>query len=142
VTFPGLDHRDAADPRFLGAVDLLRRSGASGFQIRYSDDQQPVVWIAVSSYNAESLARIRRAAGRHVEGESEHHAVAAGLTPLRAVFQLCEDLIDGGHCAHCGKPTAFLADTRPPGPVMDPFCCYQWNPQSKAFRRACQDKAR
>jgi hypothetical protein len=35
------------DPKIAAAIDMLRRTGLRSFQIRYQDDEQPTVWIAV-----------------------------------------------------------------------------------------------
>jgi hypothetical protein len=61
--------------RLVEAITYLRRNcGARAFQLRYSDDEQPVIWMALAI----------------VEGGG--HEVAASLHPVRAVERLCERL--------------------------------------------------
>ena len=77
------------DDIFLAGVDLIGRTGATGFQIRYSDDEEPTVWVAVANHRGT-------------------HSVAAALHPGRAVMRLCEELIDGGECTHCHRVATFV----------------------------------
>ena len=76
-------------------VDLFGHTGAKGCQVRYSDDEEPTVWFVVADYG---------------EGRWE---TAAALTADVAAWRLAERLIDGGHCMHCGRPTALLNDEGP-----------------------------
>lgn len=110
-------------PKTMAAIDLLRRTGAKEVQIRFSDDEQPVVWMAVAGYE-----RPRRVV----------HQVAAGLTTEEVLLALCEKLVDGGKCQHCDRPTMFLSEHGDPlgeGPM---FCRYQWDPELATFRRSCE----
>jgi hypothetical protein len=117
---------DDLDPRFMAGVALLGRTGAKGFRVGFSDeaDGEPQVWYAVVTY--------------------EHGAeAAAGLTPLRAVMRLCEQVIDGGRCAHCGEQTIF--DDNPNDGPLDELldalgCVYAWDPELATFRRSCEGK--
>jgi len=110
------------DPRFAAAIALIGRTGAKSTQIRYSDDEQPVVWMAVAEYPR----------GRW--------DAAAGRDPLTAVLRLCETLMDGGTCAHCGRPTGFDADDQDFDQLgTDAIICWtQWDPELKTFRRHCK----
>jgi hypothetical protein len=107
------------DPRFIAATELIGRTGAIQFQIRYSDDPPPVVWIAVAEYK-----------GNHFE-------TAAAMDPSRAVFRLCDQLIDGGTCTHCERPTGFSEDVDWM-PLDEHICWYQWDPELATFRRGCE----
>jgi hypothetical protein len=111
------------EPRLLAAVDLIRRTGASSFQIRYSDDEQPIVWFVVST---------------HVVDGHEVHEVDASLDPVRAALRLCERLVDGGRCAHCGRPAGLEPDSIDTMPADDLICWYQYDPELETFRRACE----
>jgi hypothetical protein len=106
------------DPRFTAALDLLPRTGAREVQIRYSDDEQPVVWIAVALYD---------------EGRWES---ASGHDPVVAAFRLLAQLYDGGRCTHCNKPTGFSEDVDAL-PFDASICWTQWDPELKKFRRGC-----
>lgn len=106
-------------PKGTAAVDLIRRTGAKDFQMRFQDDMAPTVWIAVASY-----------------GETRHDAAAA-LNPELAVFRLCEQLIDGGQCKHCERPSSFSADVEI-GLLGAVTCCYSWDPELQTFRRGCE----
>jgi len=88
------------EPRFLAAVKLIERTGATGYE------------------------------------------VAASLSPVEAVLRLCEQLIDGGQCRHCGQNTIF--DPDPPSEdhlteLLDRMGCrYAWDPELATFRRSCE----
>lgn len=121
------------DPRFVAAVDMVRRTGSVQFQIRYQDDEEPTVWIATAQHRVDLQGR---PIGNTGVGRSAW-TVEAGLTGLAAVLRLCERLIDGGQCAHCGKPSAF--DDGHEGSFLEPvFCWTQWDPELETYRRGCE----
>ena len=110
------------DPRFIAAIDLIGRSGATSWQVRYSDDEKPVVWFCVAIY-----------------GKKGAFETAAAPDPVEAALRLCTQIIDGAQCTHCKKPTVFYP-THDEQPIMldDLFCNYQWDPELKTFRRGCE----
>jgi hypothetical protein len=114
--------------RFDAGVSLLQRTGARQFQIRYSDDEEPVVWIAVGGWPKP-------------ESDSLTHVAAAALAPSLAVLALCEKVIDGGACVHCGRATVFLPTIEDVIPG-DTLCRYQYDPELKTFRRDCEGDER
>jgi hypothetical protein len=115
------------DPKFLAAVKLIERTGSSEFQIRYDDEQAPVVWVAVAGYGTARGARRVR----------PHYECGAAFDPTTAVLRLCERLIDGGQCKHCGRPTIFVTDTDTD--LLDALgCVYAWDPELATFRRGCE----
>jgi hypothetical protein len=118
------------DPRFPAAIDVLRRTGAKEFQIRYSDDEQPVVWFAVAGYTVRH--------GRPVStGKINTHEAAAALDPVRAVFRLCDQLVDGGECTHCHRPAGF--NENPDAlPLDQHICWWTWDPEVLKFVQGCQ----
>lgn len=107
--------REEADLDVVTAITkLVGHTGAKGFQVRFSDDEQPVVWIAVATYPSGAQ-------------------VGAAFTPGQAAWRLGEQLIDGGHCTHCGRPTALLMGEDPlvaPDVIipetMGGFCEYRY----------------
>jgi hypothetical protein len=105
------------DPRFAAAVDLLARTGADEFRIRYCDEDEPIIWIAQARWRG-------------------HWEIAAAKHPVRAVFALCDQVIDGGKCTHCHRPTGFAEDLDPM-PLPAAVCWYQWDPELATFRRGC-----
>jgi hypothetical protein len=107
------------DPRFLACVDFLGRTGAASFQIRYSDDEQPVVWMAVGEW-------------------AQGHECAAGLTPLSAVVRLVEQVGDGGMCAHCGRASGVSTDWAHEQPLDQLICWHVYDPETRKFRRSCE----
>lgn len=110
------------EPKAMAAVELLGRTGASSFGVRSSDDEQPVVWIAVVGYG-----------GRGWEA-------AAGHDPSEATLRLAEQLVDGGNCAHCHRPTALAMEHDETFPVPGHDCCwYAYDPELNTFRRGCED---
>lgn len=106
------------DPRLAAAVELIGRTGADQFQIWFCEEEKPpLVWIAAALYE-------------------DTWECAASVNPLRALFRLCDQLIDGGECLHCKRPTGFVPDIEPT--IMNEFVCwYQWDPELKTFRRGC-----
>lgn len=121
----------ALSPQALAAVDLLRRTGSSTFEIRYSDDNQPVVWLAISGYRTDKH-------GHPVAtGTPNAYEVAAALLPEDAIFRLCDQLIDGGWCKHCNRPAGFERGTEPM-PLGDHICWYQYDPELATYRRSCE----
>ena len=112
------------DAKFLAVVDLLGRTKAREFQIRYCDEEKPIVWIAAARWG-------------------ETWQAAGGLTPWTAVFRLAESVMDGGRCTHCDKPTA--VDDKPADEFLDAInelvCFYRYDPELKTFRRSCEGTA-
>lgn len=107
------------DPRFVAAIELIGRTGGSQFQLRYSDDDEPTVWMAVGRWPYGSEA-------------------AAALDPLRAVLRLLDQVVDGGTCAHCGKPSGVTDDFSSDMPMAEVFCWYVFDPELAVFRRSCE----
>ena len=105
--------------KFLAAVDMVKRTGAKQFQLRWSDDEEPLVWFAVAVYRNTSEAD-------------------ASLSPLRAVLRLLERVCDGGICMHCNRATGLDPDSLMVMPLNDLICWYQYDPELKTFRRACE----
>lgn len=108
------------DAKLIAAVEMVRRTGSKQFQLRFHDDEAPVVWIAVAGY------------------DDERFEAAASLHPLRAVLRLCETLIDGARCTHCRRPTGFDADSIETMPLNRAVCWYQYDPELQTFRRGCE----
>jgi hypothetical protein len=108
------------DPRAAAAVAMIGRTGAEQVQIRYQDDEEPVVWIAVARW------------------PGDRWETAAGLDATRAVLRLCENVIDGGECTHCHRPTGFEPDQIDTMPAAGAVCWYQWDPELETFRRGCE----
>lgn len=115
------------DPRLAAGLALIGRTGAKDLTIRYHDDEQPTVWMACASW-----PRTRDG----VEGR--HYEAAGGMTPLSAVLRLLELVIDGGRCAHCGRPTAVEADFTAERLLEETFCWYVFDPELATFRRGCE----
>lgn len=117
------DHMNPEDEMILKAsVELIGRTGAQGFELRYSDDKKPIVWMALAYYDA---------------GPGKFWQVGASFDPPRAAFKLCEALIDGGTCTHCKRPTGVTLDIDSmPGEMV--MCWYQLDPELKTFRRGCE----
>ncbi len=124
---------DGDDPRLNAAADMIRRTGAKSLQLRISDDPEPDVYIAIVEH---LIGEDNRPVP---EGGVQHFETGSGLTPLSAALRLCERLIDGGVCAHCGKLTRFNEFSRPQ-PPNDALCWNEWDPGSGAFRRGCEER--
>lgn len=112
--------QDGQDPRFIAAVDMIGKSGGKSFQIRYDDEQDPVVWVAVA------------------ELRGGHWECAGGKTPLQAAFRLLETLYDGGLCGHCGRVAGVTLDWSADLPFADETCWWVYDPETQRFRRSCE----
>lgn len=121
------------DAMFLAAVDMARRTGMLEFQIRYSDDKEPTVWIALGLHKW-GLSGLPVPSN---EKGLERWTTASSMTPIGAVVALCETLIDGGMCTHCHRPAGITVDFDPM-PLDALFCWTQYDPELKTFRRACE----
>jgi hypothetical protein len=123
----------AKDPRLTACIDLARRCGAQSLQIRYSDDEQPVVWMAVASF------RIGDDGFPRASGGTEGHEAAGALMPLDATFRLVEQLVDGSVCRHCQRPAGVTDDWERQMPLSDVVVCwYVFDPETEKFRRSCE----
>lgn len=129
------DIPQAVKDRMMACVDLIGRTGAEGFQIRYSDDEEPVVWIAVAGYKRSGDPKSGNPAKR---SERMHHEAGAALAPDLAAFRLLETLVDGGKCTHCHRPTGVDNDWAGGQPLDDLVCWYVYDPELKKFRRGCE----
>lgn len=113
-----------ADPRLIAAMGVIGRTGATDIDIRYSDDTEPVVWLVVAHYEGD---------GRKA------YQTAAALDPLTAILELCENLIDGGYCVDCNRPTAFDPSLDNTGVFdIDKLCWITWRYNDADFKRACE----
>lgn len=122
------------DPRLIAGAKLIERTGALSFQIRYSDDEQPVVWMAVAEYH---MGPSGRPVAKNKPGRQVFEAAAA-MDPVRAVLRLCDQLVDGGVCAHCNRPTGVTEDWRTDMPLANVVCWYVFDPETESFRRSCK----
>ena len=123
---------DPQDPRFVAAIDLLRRTGLRTFQIRYQDDEQPTVWLAVGEWS-------RGPDGRPVaKGGAQVFEAAGATNPVQAVMRLCDQVVDGGTCAHCRRPAGVTDDWRSDMPLATVVCWQVYDPELKRFRRSCE----
>ena len=114
--------------KLKAAVDVIGRTGAHNIQIRWSDDEQPVVWFVVASYDEDVWE------------------TAAGRDPIDALLRCAAQLIDGGQCRHCGRPSALDTDWENPlstfaAQVGLPICSYTYDPELATFRRSCEGEA-
>ncbi len=116
------------DPRWIPAVDLLRRTGMREFQIRFCEEDEPVVWIAVARHDVIGGKPVAK-------GGSPVWSAGAGMNPTAALFALCDSLIDGGICRYCQRPAGFAPD--PEMGLLPGVCWQRWNPGRKEFSRSC-----
>jgi hypothetical protein len=115
------------DPdKMNAALEFLRRTGARQVQVRYSDDEDPVVWFVVAIFDGKNPSK------------AEGYEVAAGFGPLPAALRLCEKLADGSQCMHCKRPIGFEPELLLTMPANKMICWYQYDPELKTFRRGCE----
>ena len=113
------------EDKLRAAVKFLRNTGAHQIQVRYSDDKQPIIWIAVALYKEN-------------QADSNRVAVAASTTPTDAALRLCEQVADGALCTHCKRAVGFEPKMLNRMPYDLLICWYQWDPELKTFRRGCE----
>lgn len=119
------------DPRYVGAIDLVRRNGAREVQLRYDEEQNPIVWVATAGFSIINGKPSSR-------GKINAYQAGGGLDPLLALFALCRACLDRqGYCRHCNRNTMF-DETFEPQPLEDFYCWYQWDPEMQTFRRGCE----
>jgi len=114
------------DPRLIAGIEMLRRTGMTVFRLGWSDEEDgpPTVWWACGEW-------------------SETKADAgAGMDPVAAVLRLCEQVVDGGICLHCGKATIFSAGPDTAILELSGGCVYAWDPELGVFRRGCEGSDR
>ena len=125
------------DPRFAAAAKLIGRTGARSFEIRYDEGEtkkQPTVWMAIGEWSIKN--------GRPVaKGGEQRFEAAAGMDPLTAVLRLLDEMIDGGQCTHCDRPTGITDHWQTPMPLSDSVCWYTWDPELEEYRRSCEGAA-
>jgi len=115
----------------VAAAKLIGRTGARSFQIRYSDDEEPTVWMAVGEWSISN--------GRPVaNGGKQTFEAAAGMDPLTAVLRLLDQMVDGGMCTHCNRPTGITDHWQSEMPMSDTVCWYTYDPELEEYRRSCE----
>lgn len=122
------------DAKLQAGIKFLRRTGAREVQIRYSDDEQPIVWMALARYGVDLAGHPQASGGEDVL------QVDAAFDPLRAVLRLCERVADGGECAHCHRPTGVEPDSLETMPLDNAICWWQYDPELQVFRRGCEGR--
>jgi hypothetical protein len=114
--------------KFAAALDMVRRTGADEVQVRYCEEEKPIVWMVAAHWpDREGILK-------------DHWDVAGGMNPWIAMLRLCEATIDGGTCIHCYKPTAI--DDKPADAFLEAtesfMCWYRYDPELNTFRRSCE----
>lgn len=117
---------DKDKDKLFAAIEFIRRMGASQVQIRFSDDVEPTIWMAVALYDKKNPLGI------------EGFDAAASSTPVDAAIRLCERLADGGLCVHCNRRVGFEPKVIGTMPLNDVICWYQYDPEMKTVRRGCE----
>ena len=112
--------------KLTAALKFIRRMGSSSVQIRYSDDEKPIVWFVIALFDGKNPAAIHG------------HEVHAAFSPVDAALGLCEKLADGGMCTHCRRPVGFEPELLVRMPADKLICWYQYDPELKTFRRGCE----
>lgn len=118
------------DPRFMAVLDMVRRTGAREVQIRYSDDEEPTVWMVVARYHRGKDGRPKPS------GALNAWDAGAGQDPFTAVCRLLDQVVDGGTCTHCLRPTGFSPDADDL-PLADHVCWYQYDPSTQKIVKGC-----
>lgn len=123
------------EARIRGVYDMLQRTGAASIVLRHVDDEvgedeDPgrVVWLAVGDWVAD--------------GERRWEA-GTGHDPLQALTRLCTQVMDGGRCTHCDRPTMFLEDVdEGRATILERLICVtSWDPELSTYRRECEGDA-
>ena len=108
---------------YEAAVDMIERTGAAEYRHDSLTFDDKIVWIATVAYP---------------DGRWDS---AASPAPYRSALRLAEQLVDGGTCVHCKRPTGLEErfDEPPAGP-FNLVCWFQYDPELKKFRRGCEGR--
>lgn len=120
-------------PIMAAGIKLLEGTGMRQFQLRYSDDEQPVVWMAVAKWSL---------GGQGVpvaKGGKPAFDTASALDPVSAVLRLCDQMLNGGYCLHCERPSGVTLRWDAAMPLADMICWYVYDPELQVFRRSCEN---
>ena len=118
----------------VAGIKLLERTGIREFQIRYSDDEQPVVWFCVVKW---FLGPSGRPVAKNKMGRTVYETASA-LNPVDAVLRLCDQVIDGGYCDHCKRPSGVTDHWQSDMPLAKEVCWYVYDPETQIYRRSCE----
>lgn len=99
--------------RLIAAVEMIGRTGATGYEVGFDDDTTPTTWWAQAFY---------RGARKAVDGHPG---------PVAATEDLLRRLVSGGQCVHCRRATT-LGATALPG-----RCAYVR--RGATYLRSCTD---
>lgn len=121
------------DPRFLAAMDLIRRTGATEVQIRYSDDEEPVVWFVVASFDDPTALGQGK-----IPPRKKALQIGAGIGPTSAALKCAEVLVTGAECTWCHRRSAMTTDFQLK-PLPADICWYVYDPDTALFKRGCED---
>lgn len=113
----------------LACIELVGRTGAKDVQIRYCEEEKPIIWMGVAKYLGR---KDRDSPSRPV------YVVGAHTNPITALVKLLEQIVDGGECTHCHRPTGFTEDFSGDMPLNGMLCWYRYDPELKTFRRGCE----
>lgn len=128
------DGRSPEEARMVAAIALLRRTGATSFQLRYSDDEDPVIWMAVGEWHIADGRPVPAEAGGEI-----HYDAAAAADPPTAVMRLLDEKLDGGQCTHCGRPSTVLHEPGEVWPLDGATCAWRYDPERGEYVRGCAD---
>ena len=107
---------------YEAAVEMINRTGyATEYRFDSLIFDGYTVWISTARYPSGSWDS------------------AAAPAPYRAAIRLAEQLIDGGTCTHCGRPTG-LDERFDEALLADVVCWWQYDPELKKFRRGCEGR--
>lgn len=120
------------DVRLVACLDAIRRTGCLEIDVRYSDDEEPVVWFVVAHYP---------------RGGQDVCETAASLDPVEAAWRLLKLLISGrgrqrSLCVHCKRPADVSEDWQGRWSDDKDTCWWVYDPELQVFRRSCEGKAK
>lgn len=107
--------------RVTAAIEMIGRSGAKSCEVRLSPPEAPDgqrVWLVIADYG-------------------DKWDVGAGQSPGLAAERLLDQLLDGGQCQHCRRPTG-VAHGLETMPLAEHVCWYQYDPELNTYRRSCE----
>jgi hypothetical protein len=144
-------NKEINHPAFRAGLNLLARTGAGGFQLRCSQDDDPMVWVTLARYrnpqynNLYVLPGSASSSSNGTEAQEFFFEAACGFTPMQAVMRLCDQILIGSSCAHCQKMVIFqtyntVDVTLPPKMARaDPeSCVLAWDDASQQFQPECR----
>ena len=129
---------EGAPKHVADLVDLIKRTGAYGMQMREVVEPPPACWVVfVEHFIDPDGYPTFDTENRNVEN---HYTFSVGETIGEALMRMVKLLYEGGNCMHCMQPSSFYAQLDGNPPFADFMCQVFWHPEQLRYARTCLTK--